>query len=144
MAPDGRAIPSVALLATPRPRSQTMAATSDADRPPTVTHSVPLQLAPHSDAAPDEKPGTISNASLRLRALAALSGSLTDSLTAEEAADLVEQQALTVLGASSAVVVTLAQAGARDVLTLVHAIGLTADVTATLRQFSLDAPGPLA
>src|SRR5439155_25395195 len=124
------------------PRSQTMAATSDADRPPTVTHSVPLQLAPHSDAAPDEKPGTISNASLRLRALAALSGSLTDSLTAEEAADLVEQQALTVLGASSAVVVTVAPPvpRPRDLLTLVHAIGLTADVTAILQQFPVDAP----
>ena len=89
-----------------------------------------------------------------MRALAALSGSLTDPLTAEEAADLVEQQALTVLGASSAVVVTLAQlapnasadkrtiappsaplpARSRDVLTLVHAIGLTADVTATLQR----------
>jgi signal transduction histidine kinase len=99
-----------------------------------------------------------------LRALAALSGSLTDPLTAEEAADLVEQQALAVLGASSAVVVTLAQlvpnapadkrpispppapllARSRDVLTLVHAIGLSADVKAALEQFSLDAPVPLA
>src|SRR5438094_5042940 len=121
-------------------------------------------LAPHSDAAPDDRPGAVSNASRRLRALAALSGSLTDPLTAEEAADLVEQQALTVLGASSAVVVTLAQfapngsadkrpvspAGApfsarsRDVLTLIHAIGLSADVKAALQQFPLDAPVALA
>jgi signal transduction histidine kinase len=164
MALKGRAILNLALLATPRPRSDPLVATPDADRPPNSTDTMLLRLAPHSDAAPDEKPAAVSNASRRLRALAALSGSLTDPLTAEEAADLVEQQALTELGASSAVVVTLAQlapnvstdkrvvappstplsARSRDVLTLVHAIGLTADVTATLQQFSLDAPVPLA
>jgi signal transduction histidine kinase len=91
-----------------------------------------------------------------LRALAELSGSLTDPLSPEEAADLVERQALAVLGASSAVVVTLARlapndatgapasVGPRDVLKLVHAIGLPADVSATLQQFPLDAPVPLA
>jgi signal transduction histidine kinase len=141
-----------------------MAATPDADRSRRSTDTILLHLAPYSDAAPDEKPGAVSNASRRLRALAALSGSLTDLLTPEEAADLVEQQALTVLGASSAVVVTLAQlapngpadtpqispAGAplparsRDILTLVHAIGLSADVKATLQRFPLDAPVPLA
>src|SRR3954464_6023078 len=84
-----------------------MATRSDADRP---SNSTLLQdLASHDRPAPNEKAGAVSNASLRLRSLAALSGSLTDSLTAEEAADLVEQQALTVLGASSAVVVTLAE-----------------------------------
>jgi signal transduction histidine kinase len=159
-----RAIPNVALLATPRPRSDPMAATSDADRPSKSTDTILFDLASQPDASLDEKHGAVSNASRRLRALAALSGSLTDSLTAEEAADLVEKQALAVLGASSAVVVTLAPvaphastegqpvsqasvplpAHSRDVLTLVHAIGLTADVTATLQQFSLDAPGPLA
>ena len=137
-----------------------MAATPDADRLAKSIGTMLLQLAPHSDYAPDESSGAVSNASLRLRALAALSGSLTDTLTAEEAADLVEQQALTVLGASSAVVVTLGQrvpngsisppphaglpARSSDVLTLVHAIGLTADVKATLQQCPLDAPVPLA
>jgi len=141
-----------------------MAATPDADRPRRSTDTIRLHLAPHSDASPDEDLGAISNASRRLRALAVLSGSLTDPLTAEEAADLVEQQALTVLGASSAVVVTLAQhapngpahareispaaaplpARSPDVLTLVHAIGLSADLKATLQRFPLDAPLPLA
>ena len=49
----------------------------------------------------------ISGASRRLRALAALSGSLTDALGPAEAADLVEQKALSALGATSAVVLTL-------------------------------------
>src|SRR3954469_9845519 len=153
---------SVALLATPPPRSEPMATRSDPDRP---SNSTLLQdLASHDRPAPNAKAGAVSNASLRLRSLAALCGSFPHSLTREEAADLVEQQALTVLGASSAVVVTLAElapqastpeqvgsppsaplsARTRDVLTLVHAIGLTADVTATLQQFSLDAPVPLA
>lgn len=103
-----------------------------------------------------ENDGAISNASRRLRALAELSGSLTDALSPEEAADLVERQALAVMGASSAVIVTLARQGpndskdaptaieAADVLELVHAIGLPADVRATLQQFPLDAPVPLA
>jgi len=140
-----------------------MAATPDADRPRRSTDPTPLHLAPQSDASLEEVLGDVSNASRRLRALAVLSGSLTDSLTAEQAADLVEQQALTVLGASSAVVVTLAQLApnastdtgrmppaaplpthCRDVLTLVHAIGLSADVKATLQRFPLDAPLPLA
>jgi signal transduction histidine kinase len=140
-----------------------MAATPDADRPRRSSDPIRLHLAPYSDAALEEI-GDVSTASRRLRALAVLSGSLTDSLTAEEAADLVEQQALTVLGASSAVVVTLTQvvpngpretgqvrpaaaplpSHSRDVLTLVHAIGLSADVKATLQRFPLDAPLPLA
>lgn len=140
-----------------------MAATPDADGPSANTERTLLQ-GPRAFVALDENLGAISNASRRLRALAALSGSLTDPLTAEEAADLVEQQALTVLGASSAVVVTLAQGSpngsadqrpvsapgappsphSSDVLTLVHAIGLTADVKAALQQFPLDAPVPLA
>jgi len=49
----------------------------------------------------------VSAASRRLRALAALSGSLTDALSPEDAAILVEQKALSALGATSAVVVTL-------------------------------------
>lgn len=129
------------------------------------SNALGAQLAPpYSSVAPDDKVGVISNASRRLRALAALSGSLTDTLTAGEAAVLVERQALAVLGASSAVVVTLTPAvpnepaGARastpspaptaaapgDSLKLVHAIGVPADVRATLQQFPLDAPVPLA
>src|SRR5687767_947011 len=86
----------------------------------------------------------ISGASRRLRALAALSGSLTDALDPEEAADLVEQKALSALGATSAVVVTLgafpiaiarpdapetgAYAPVAPVLDVLHAIGLPAEV----------------
>src|ERR1700738_3035621 len=50
---------------------------------------------------------TISGASRRLRALAVLSGSLTHSLGPQDPANPVEQQALSALGATSAVVVTL-------------------------------------
>src|SRR5690242_13963246 len=51
-----------------------------------------------------DAPGAaISGASVRLRALAALSGSLTDALGPQDAADLVERQALFALGATSAV-----------------------------------------
>jgi hypothetical protein len=42
----------------------------------------------------------VSGASRRLRALAALSGSLTDSLDPKDAATLVEQRALSALGAA--------------------------------------------
>ncbi len=111
-------------------------------------------------SAPEElHPGyqTISGASHRLRALAALSGSLTDSLGPAEAADLVERKALSALGATSAVVVTLgafppstptrlgspATDGA-TVLHVVHAIGLPAEVKAALDELPLDAPVPLA
>ena len=51
--------------------------------------------------------GPLSTASTRLRALATLSGSLTDALDPEDAAALVEQKALSALGASSAVVLTI-------------------------------------
>jgi hypothetical protein len=49
----------------------------------------------------------VSGASRRLRALAALSGSLADSLDPEDAATLMEQHALSALGATSAVVVSV-------------------------------------
>src|SRR5690242_9667267 len=154
-----------ALLATPRPRAVLMVARSDVDRVAASSGSLAVQPpVPYAGTAPRDTLGSISTASRRLRALAELSGSLTDLLTAEEAADLVERQALAVLGASSAVVVTLAQAVPNvsadasangqplaptsgrptDALTLVHAIGLPADVRATLQQFPLDAPLPLA
>ncbi|MEO7086885.1 MAG: GAF domain-containing sensor histidine kinase [Gemmatimonadaceae bacterium] len=99
----------------------------------------------------------ISGASRRLRALAALSGSLTDALAPREAADLVEQQALSALGASSAVVVTLGEfppkalptTAAEDhpsdnTLHVVHAIGVAADVRAALDKLPLDAAVPFA
>lgn len=97
-----------------------------------------------------------SDASSRLRALAALSGSLTDALNPDTAAKLVEQQALTALGATGAVVVTLGSfppvhtpgkqgpppPGA--LLHLVHAIGLPQQIITALEQLPLDAPVPLA
>jgi signal transduction histidine kinase len=105
----------------------------------------------HSTINPDG----VSGASRRLRALAALSGSLTDALGPTEAADLVEQKALSALDATSAVVVTLgafppaAVVDARaprviDVLHVVHAIGVPAEVKAALEQLPLDAPVPFA
>ena len=116
-----------------------------APRPSSVTASAtlpdPSALAP------------VSGASRRLRALAALSGSLTDALSPTDAADLVELQALSALGATSAVVVTLgpfpprpAAAGAETEATLhvVHAIGVPAEVSAALDDVPLDAPVPFA
>src|SRR6478672_1123854 len=69
-----------------------------------TSSATPLQCGP--PAHPLDPP-TVSGGSARLRALAALSGSLTDALTPEAAAYRVEQKALTALGAVSAVVVTL-------------------------------------
>ena len=97
----------------------------------------------------------ISGASRRLRALSALSGSLTDALGPEDAAQLVERQALSALAATSAVVVTLgpfppsaaamlAAERASPVLRVVHAIGLPAELRAMLDQLPLEAPVPLA
>jgi signal transduction histidine kinase len=107
------------------------------------------------DALPTS--GPVSGASHRLRALAALSGSLTDALAPKEAADLVEQKALSALGATSAVVVTLgtfpppvpAFLGAPTpavgtALHVVHAIGLPTEVAAALEELPLHAPVPLA
>ena len=99
----------------------------------------------------------VSGASRRLRALAALSGSLTDALYPKEAADLVEREALSALGATSAVVVTLGPfpppiatdvgqyaPPARETLHVVHAIGLPAEVKAALEQLPINAAVPLA
>ncbi|MDQ2891226.1 MAG: GAF domain-containing sensor histidine kinase [Gemmatimonadota bacterium] len=99
----------------------------------------------------------MATASERLRALASLSGSLTDSLSPEDAADLVEKKALSALGATSAVVVTLgnfptatsgsskpAQTPGPALLTVVHAIGVPADVRAALELLPLEAAVPLA
>jgi signal transduction histidine kinase len=132
----------------------TAVALSSADLSP-----MPVTLPP---VAADVADG-VSEASRQLRALAALSGSLTDPLTPEEAATVVENQALSVLGASSAIVVTLGEfpqdsggdssAGDKTatlpdhgppMLTLVHAIGIPADVAAVLTDLWLDASVPLA
>ena len=128
-------------------------------------------------SAPPLEPGAvsaavqvvISDASRQLRALARLSGSLTDPLTPRDAADVVERQALAVLDATSAVVVTLGEfppndpadfsvpldatrpvegrdrgGRAPETLTLVHAIGVPAHVAAALQLLRFDAPVPLA
>jgi signal transduction histidine kinase len=106
---------------------------------------------------------TVSGASTHLRALAALSGSLTDALNPEDAAYLVEQKALTALGAVSAVVVTLGAfpppstyprgPGAAlntyappPALTLhvVRAIGVPGAIRNALEALPLDAPVPFA
>lgn len=132
-----------------------MAAPSDLPRvtkirpPPPLDHARPLP-----GYAPDEY---ISGASRRLRALAALSGSLTDSLSPEDAATLVERKALSALGATSAVVVTFGTFPpvARPVVNItadsvdapfhiVHAIGLSAESLASIERLSLDAPVPFA
>src|SRR5688572_14599909 len=132
--------------------------------------STPALFEPGS--VPSDARGSISEASRQLRALAMLSGSLTDPLTPRDAADVVERQALAVLGATSAVVVTLGGFPPNDVLaggpplapgeptspvsdgagtgwraeplTLVHAIGVPAHVAAALQQLRFDAPVPLA
>ena len=118
----------------------------------------PPKLGPRKEAGLDYRFGEeVSGASRRLRALAALSGSLTDALNPEDAANLVEQQALSALGASSAVVVTFGPfppitssssktdaVPAPKTLTVLHAIGLPADVQAALDQAPLDAPVPFA
>jgi signal transduction histidine kinase len=100
--------------------------------------------------------GGKSSASSRLRALATLSGSLTDALDPDDAAKLVEDTALGALGATSAVVVTLgrfppehAVAGRptppKDAsLHLIHAVGVPDEVRAALEEVPLSAPVPLA
>jgi signal transduction histidine kinase len=135
-------------------------------RPPVEPPTPPLDAV----AASADVRGGISDASRQLRALAMLSGSLTDPLTPTDAADVVERQALAVLDATSAVVVTLGEfppndpvdsavlldatpppRGDRDrtgraaaTLTLVHAIGVPAQVAAALQHLRFDAPVPLA
>lgn len=112
------------------------------ERPVTVAHGPP-----HDPGPP------VSGASARLRALASLSGSLTDALSPAEAAAFVEENALAALGATSAVVITVgafptptptAGGAAPDTLHVVHGIGLPADVLRTLEALSLDAPVPFA
>jgi signal transduction histidine kinase len=120
------------------------------DPPQTISTSAPAATPFSSDG--------VSGASRRLRALAALSGSLTDALAPKDAADLVEQKALSALDATSAVIVTLGAfpppvllsghtqdaPSNDDVLHVVHAIGLPAEVKAALEELPLDAPVPFA
>ncbi len=121
--------------------------TTPAEQVPLAGSLGPPVLAPHSQLASE-----ISPASRRLRALAALSGSLTDALSYAQAADLVEQKALSALGATSAVVVTLGafppvsspSAERLDRLHVVHAIGLPREIAAALEQLPLAAPVPFA
>jgi len=142
-----------------------MPAPADGFASPTSRPSSDLspRVTPGDAAAVSGVPEVVSGASVRLRALAALSGSLTDALTPEAAAYLVEQKALTALGAVSAVVVTLGafpppsafprgQALAPiayappPALTLhvVHAIGVPGTIRAALEALPLDAPVPFA
>jgi signal transduction histidine kinase len=120
--------------------------------------AAPLAFVPVEPPPLQATPGTheiVSGASRRLRALSALSGSLTDALDPEEAANLVEQKALSALGASSAIVVTLGpfppppaslpvMEQAPPVLRVVHAIGLPDELKALVDRLPLDAPVPLA
>jgi signal transduction histidine kinase len=123
---------------------------------------VASHLAPtSSDYAPNYADTEIDielTASHRLRALASLSGSLTDSLTAAEAANFIEHQALVVLAATSAVVMTLGEfptavsspdtnasaSSSAKALHLVHAIGIPGEVRAALERLPLNAAMPLA
>jgi signal transduction histidine kinase len=124
------------------------------DTPPLSSFALAALRLTHP--APDQPGTAISGASVRLRALAALSGSLTDALGPQDAADLVEQQALFALGATSAVVVTLGTfppplatavvpgAPGETALHVVHAIGLPLEIRAALDALPLDAPVPFA
>ena len=121
----------------------------------------PLQAG--TDAVERVDSSTVSEASARLRALAALSGSLTDALSPDAAAYLVERKALTALGAVSAVVVTLGAfpppsafprglvptlgpytPPAALALHVVHAIGVPGAIRNALEALPLDAPVPFA
>ena len=129
-----------------------LARSADSPNSDTQRHSEPTA---RSAVPPSRSAGeVISGASRRLRALSALSGSLTDALTPEDAAYLVEQKALSALGATSAVVVTFApfppvvslKTVAREapLLTVLHAVGLPAEVKALIDPLPFDAPVPLA
>jgi signal transduction histidine kinase len=153
-----------ALLATP-PLRRAMPARPD-DIGSARTHAAPASRAPvpaGPAAAQPEGAATVSAASARLRALAALSGSLTDALSPEAAAYLVEQRALAALGAVSAVVVTLGafpppsafprgpapvlgayEPPAALTLHVVHAIGVPGTIRNALEALPLDAPVPYA
>ncbi|HEY2851865.1 MAG TPA: HAMP domain-containing sensor histidine kinase [Gemmatimonadaceae bacterium] len=120
------------------------------------TAVVPLPAFEISPLLAEVRADDVTSASRQLRALAALSGSLTDPLTPAAAADVIERHALGVLGATSAVVVTLGQFPPNDTadpaanpaptqgLILVRAIGVSSHLDASLRYLWLDASAPLA
>ena len=122
-------------------------------RPPSLPREIPERLAPD---APSTDERDVSRTSRALRALATLSGSLTDALSAQDAADLVEQKALSALGATSAIVVTLGafpsplttatepEPPGDAALHVVHTIGLPAEVRAALDELPLGTPVPFA
>jgi PAS domain S-box-containing protein len=92
-----------------------------------------------------------SEASFRLRALASLSGALTDPLPPVEASRVVGDLGLSTLGAASAFVVTLGefptdrQAAARpDTLHVVTAVGHVSESARHWMRFPADAPVPIA
>jgi signal transduction histidine kinase len=130
------------------------------DDTPRASSSRSIERSGYSRIVSDTEIDIAVTASHRLRALASLSGSLTDSLSPAAAADFIEQQALAVLAATSAVVVTLgafpagppskeasSSSTAHDPaqsLHLVHASGIPAAVRATLEKLPIDAPMPLA
>lgn len=70
--------------------------------PPRVSRPAQSRVSLHTSSDEESR-----SASCCLRAVAALSGSLTDALAPEDAASLIEKEALAALGATSAVVVTL-------------------------------------
>jgi PAS domain S-box-containing protein len=91
-----------------------------------------------------------SEASYRLRALASLSGALTDPLSPAEASRIVSDLGLATLGAASASVVTLGpfppdrQAGAPHALHVVASVGVAAEAAERWRSFGADAQLPIA
>lgn len=131
--------------------------TPSSDMPHSAALRTPVLAALEPVGSGGEFEEYVSTASLGLRALAALSGSLTDALAPEDAADLVERQALSAIGATSAVIVTrghfpplapprseeAAQPGATR-LHVVHTVGLPAEIKAALDELPLDAAVPLA
>lgn len=134
----------MALLATPR----------DADVPVDNEVIAALDRDEFDDGAALLSP-RLSSASRRLRALAELSGSLTDALSPDDAAIIVQREALVALEASSAVVVTrgafpppvdasLGDATAPAKLNVLHAIGLSEAVLSTVRGAPIDSSTPLA
>jgi signal transduction histidine kinase len=120
---------------------------------PLPLNSLSPSLPAYTSSADDSE---ISRTSRALRALAVLSGSLTDALSPQDAADLVEQKALSALGATSAIVVTLGAfplpvapgAGlarpSDTTLHVVHTIGLPAEVRAALDELPSDSALPFA
>jgi signal transduction histidine kinase len=99
----------------------------------------------------------VSGTSARLRVVAALAGSLSDSLCLDEAAVLVEERALVALGATSAVILTFESsppitqsAAAEDALrhettlNVLHTLGGSAELKAAIQRLARDSSVPIA